>query len=181
MGKSGTGLGMAVVWGTVQDHNGYIDLRSVENKGTCIDIYLPKSTKKLQQKAPSNTLENMEGSETILIVDDEEKQREIASSFLMSLGYRTHAVVCGEDAIEYFRENRADLVVLDMIMDPGMDGLETYRGLLEIDPGTRALIVSGFSESDRVKKALDIGTGAYIKKPYMMETLGTAVRSLLDE
>ncbi|MEA2102855.1 MAG: ATP-binding protein [Thermodesulfobacteriota bacterium] len=181
MGKSGTGLGMAVVWGTVQDHNGYIDLRSVEGKGTCIDIYLPKSTKNLQQKGSKNTLEDMQGSETILIVDDEKDQRDIASSFLGSLGYRTHAVASGEDAIGYFRENRADLVVLDMIMNPGMDGLETYRGLLDINPGIRALIVSGFSESDRVKEALDIGKGAYVKKPYVMETLGMAVRSLLDE
>ena len=80
----------------------------------------------------------------------------------------------------YLKENQADLMVLDMIMDPGMDGLDTYRSIIEIHPQQKAIIVSGFSESDRVHEAQGLGAGAYVKKPYIKEKLGLAVRKELD-
>jgi len=83
--------------------------------------------------------------------------------------------------VAYLKDNTVALVVLDMIMDPGIDGLETYRRILRIHPGQRALITSGYSESDRVQEARRIGAGAYVKKPYRIETLARAVRTVLKE
>ncbi len=76
----------------------------------------------------------------------------------------------------YRRSHRADLVVLDMIMEPGMDGLETYRRILEIHPGQKSIIASGYSESVRVKEAQRLGAGTYVKKPYLLEKIGRAVK-----
>jgi DNA-binding NtrC family response regulator len=73
-----------------------------------------------------------------------------------------------------------DLILLDMIMDPGMDGLDTYRHILEINPKQKAIIVSGFSETDRVNKAQALGAGEYVRKPYVVEKLGLAVRKELE-
>jgi DNA-binding NtrC family response regulator len=78
-------------------------------------------------------------------------------------------------------ENSADLLILDMIMDLGIDGLETYKRILEFHPGQKAIIASGFSETERVKKVQKLGAGAYIKKPYVLEKIGIAVRAELDK
>jgi len=82
--------------------------------------------------------------------------------------------------VAYMKEREVDLIVLDMIMDPGMDGLDTYKKVLEIRPKQRAIIVSGFSESDRVLAAKDLGAGTYVRKPYIKEKLGLVVRKELD-
>jgi YesN/AraC family two-component response regulator len=98
---------------------------------------------------------------------------------LRTLNYNVASVSSGEEAVAYMKEHQADLIVLDMIMDPGMDGLDTYKGILEIHPRQKAIIVSGFSETDRVKAARGLGAGAYVKKPYIKEKLGLAVRKEL--
>jgi CheY-like chemotaxis protein len=117
--------------------------------------------------------------ESILVVDDVKEQREVATSMLTRLGYKVHAVSSGEEAVSYLRTHEMDLLILDMIMDPGIDGLETYRRVLEINPKQKAVIVSGFSETDRVKKAQELGAGVYVRKPYILEKLGLAIRSAL--
>jgi CheY-like chemotaxis protein len=99
---------------------------------------------------------------------------------LTKLGYRVTAVTSGEEAVENLRAHPADLVVLDMIMPGGMDGMETYMRILEIRPGQRAIITSGFSESERVKTLQQMGAGAYVQKPYNLEKFGVAVRRELD-
>jgi CheY-like chemotaxis protein len=98
---------------------------------------------------------------------------------LTRLGYRVESVSGGEEAIAYLKAKKVDLIVLDMIMDPGMDGLETYQQILAINPEQKAIIVSGFSETDRVKKALELGAGAYVRKPYILEKIGMAIRKEL--
>ncbi|MFZ0930047.1 MAG: response regulator, partial [Syntrophobacteraceae bacterium] len=103
-----------------------------------------------------------------------------AGAMLKKLNYTVYSVSSGEEAVEYLRQNTVDLVVLDMIMDPGMDGLDTYAQILEIHPHQRAIIVSGFSETERVSRAQALGAGAYVKKPYILEKLGLAVRRELD-
>jgi two-component system cell cycle sensor histidine kinase/response regulator CckA len=118
--------------------------------------------------------------ETILIVDDVKEQRDIALIMLEVLNYRVSTVKSGEEAVAYLKEHKVDLMVLDMIMNPGMDGLSTYKGVLEIYPQQKAIIVSGFSESDRVKAVQSIGAGAYVKKPYVIEKLGLAVKKELE-
>jgi len=116
-----------------------------------------------------------------LVVDDVEEQKEIASSMLKKLGYSVTSVSSGEEAVEYLKDNSADLLVLDMIMDPGIDGLDAYKRILESHPNQKALIVSGFSETDRVREAQRLGAGAYVKKPYLLEKVGLAVRTELDK
>ncbi len=113
-------------------------------------------------------------------MDDIKEQRELASMILGNLNYRVATAASGEDAVEYLKSHRADLIVLDMMMDPGMDGLDTYKSILEIHPKQKAIIVSGFSESDRVQAAQSLGVGAYLRKPYIMEKLGITVRKELD-
>jgi CheY-like chemotaxis protein len=124
--------------------------------------------------------EYMGKDESILVVDDVKEQRDLASTMLKKLNYTAISVSSGEEAVEYLKQNAVDLVVLDMIMDPGIDGLDTYARILEIQPHQRAIIVSGFSETERVSRAQALGAGAYVKKPYVLEKLGLAVRKELD-
>ena len=119
--------------------------------------------------------------ETILIVDDVETQRDISCKMLETLGYNTKAVSSGEEAVEYLKENTADLILLDMIMDPGINGRETYERVIKIHLKQKAVIVSGFSESDEVKAAQKLGAGRYIKKPFTLEKIGLAVKEELEK
>jgi two-component system cell cycle sensor histidine kinase/response regulator CckA len=181
MGRSGTGLGLAVVWGTVKDHHGYIDVQSEEGKGSTFMLYFPVTRDEIvkDQKVVSRELYTGRG-ESILVVDDVHEQRELATTMLKGLGYQVDTVASGEDAVLYLKTNRVDLMILDMIMDPGIDGLETYRRVLEINPKQKAIIVSGFSETDRVKKAQELGAGAYVRKPYILAKIGLAIKGELD-
>lgn len=183
MGRSGTGLGMAVVWGTVKDHSGYIDVKSTIGQGTGFTLYFPAVRQALPDKRSiTSSIDGFMGKgELILIVDDVEEQREIASEMLSLLGYTVQSVSSGEKAIEYMQNHSADLLVLDMIMEPGMDGLDTYRKILQLRPGQKAIITSGFAETERVKEALRLGARAYIKKPYLLEAIGKAVKTELDK
>jgi PAS domain S-box-containing protein len=182
MGRSGTGLGMAVVWGTVKDHRGFIDITSTEGQGTVITLYFPITRKVFYPDAEIASIQELMGTgESILVVDDIEAQRLIAAEMLKKLGYKVATVASGEEAVSYLHENMTDLIVLDMIMDPGIDGLETYREILKIRPGQKSIIASGYSESLRVKEALELGAGTYVKKPYLLEKIGRAIRAELDK
>jgi PAS domain S-box-containing protein len=181
MGRSGTGLGLAVVWGTVRDHDGYIDVQSTEGEVSIFTLYFPVTREdltKAEQVVPQSTY--MGRGEHILVVDDVEGQRLLASAMLEGLGYKVSSVASGEEAIEFVKKQPVDLLILDMIMDPGMDGLDTYRSILDIHPQQKAIIVSGFSETDRVHTARSLGAGAYVRKPYIIEKLGLAVKNELD-
>ncbi len=180
MGRSGTGLGMTVVWATVKDHGGYVDVQSTEGEGTRLDIYLPITRDLSAEKNGRVALEDYLGTETVLVVDDIAEQREIAEKMLGKLGYEVKSVSSGEAAVAYLSTHTTDLVVLDMIMPPGIDGLETYRRIRDIHPGQKAIIASGFTESDLVKSLRELGVGAYVAKPYTLEKIGLAVRRELD-
>ncbi len=180
MGRSGTGLGMAVVWGTVKDHSGYIDMHSTPGKGTEFTLYFPVTREAPESAAAPFTIEECRGNgETVLVVDDVKEQRDIASGMLTKLGYQVSVAASGEDAVAFLTSCTVDILVLDMIMEPGMDGLDTYRQILAVSPGQKAVIASGFSETDRVKTAQRLGAGPYIKKPYTIETLGLALQQEL--
>lgn len=182
MGRQGTGLGMAVVWGTVNDHKGYIDVKSVEGSGTVFELYFPVTEAEIISEQNSQPIDKIIGrGEKILVIDDIPEQREIASRLLKRLNYTVAAVASGEEAIEYMKKGSADLLILDMIMAPGIDGLDTYKGIIAHHPQMRALITSGFTETERVREAQRLGAGKYIKKPYTMEKLGTAIRSELEK
>jgi PAS domain S-box-containing protein len=181
MGRSGTGLGLAVVWGTVKDHDGYIDVQSTEGEGSIFTLYFPVTREdltKAEQVVPQSTY--MGRGEHILVVDDVEGQRLLASAMLEGLAYKVSTVASGEEALEFVKNNPVDLLILDMIMEPGIDGLETYQRILEIRKDQKTIIVSGFSETERVHVAQSLGAGAYIRKPYVMEKLGLVVKKELD-
>jgi PAS domain S-box-containing protein len=180
MGRSGTGLGMTVVWNTVKDHNGYIDVISQARKGTTIKIYLPTTQKEKQRKKFTPTDEYQGNGEKVLVVDDMFEQREIVSKFLEKLGYEAHTVPGGEEALKFLIKDPVDLLILDMIMDPGIDGYETYKRALDINPKQKAIIVSGYSETKKVLKAQALGAGEFIKKPYTIDKLGIAIKNVLN-
>ncbi|MCP3953722.1 MAG: response regulator [Desulfobacterales bacterium] len=180
MGRSGTGLGMAVVWGTVKDHNGYIDIQSTEGQGATFTLYFPVTREKVPNTPEKIRTEDLMGNgEKILVVDDVKEQRIIATSILEKMGYHATAVSDGEAAVIYLKTNTVDLVVLDMIMDPGIDGLETFRRIRKLKPDQKAIIASGFSETNRVKTAQQSGAGEYVKKPYTVEKLCLAIQNTL--
>jgi len=181
MGRSGTGLGMAVVWGTVKDHNGYIDIESTEGEGTTFNLYFPITREKAEKESIAPSMkEYMGNGEKVLVIDDMKDQREIATTLLSKLGYSVDVASSGEEAVEYVKNNTPDLLILDMIMEPGIDGLDTYKKILELKPNQKAIIASGFSETDRVKKAQALGAGQYVKKPYTLEKIGLAVKTELS-
>jgi len=182
MGRSGTGLGMAVVWGTVTDHHGHIDVKSTKNSGACFTIYFPTTEKSKKQKQEALPMDKYMGNkESILIVDDEKRQLQFATDILNKLNYSVTALESGETAVIYMKNNSPDLVILDMLMEPGIDGYETYRQIIRTHPGQNSIITSGFSESDRVKKTQKLGAGVYVKKPYTFETIGLAVKNALKD
>jgi CheY-like chemotaxis protein len=180
MQRSGTGLGMTVIWATIKDHDGYIDVQSQEGEGTHICIYLPATREVARAVDRRVVLEDCLGHERILVVDDIAEQRDIAVKMLSKLGYIVSAVTSGEEAQAFINTHKIDLMVLDMIMPGGMDGLQTYRQIIEVHPGQKAIIASGYSESERVRELQKLGAGAYVQKPYTLEKIGMAVRRELD-
>jgi PAS domain S-box-containing protein len=182
MGRSGTGLGMAVVWGTVKDHNGYIVTDSTEGKGTTFKLYFPIKREEIQEPERVVSDEEYTGNgEKILVVDDVATQREIATKLLEKLNYKVETMASGEEAVEYMKNNTADLLLLDMIMDPGIDGLDTYKAIIKTHPEQKAVIASGSSETARVREARRLGTGAYIRKPYTLKKIGLAIKTELKK
>lgn len=181
MGRSGTGLGLTVVWNTMTDHNGRVFAKS-SDKGTSFHLYFPVTKKIKSEEFNSKKEKDITGNgEHILIVDDETQLRDIAGKMLQTLKYSVHTVSSGESAIEYVKNNKADLIVIDMLMEPGMNGRQTYEEILKLYPDQKAIIASGFSESDDVKSALRLGAGGYIKKPYSMDQLGQVINKVLTD
>ncbi|MDR3669987.1 MAG: response regulator [Holophaga sp.] len=178
MGRSGTGLGMAVVWGTVQDHHGHITVSSVPDHGSTFDLFFPVTREEGVPEPGNVPMGEYRGhGERILVVDDLEEQRTLVSAILERLDYQVVTAASGEAAVEYLKGHTVDLVLLDMIMDPGMDGLATYRQILALHPGQKAIIASGYAENERVVEAIALGASRYLKKPYTIENLGQALRA----
>jgi PAS domain S-box-containing protein len=181
MGRSGTGLGLAVVWNIMQDHEGYIDVSSDEN-GTTFELYFHITKDEVSVKDLPISMENYKGSgESVLVVDDEKNQREICCKMLDTLGYRAKAVSSGEEAVAYLRERGVDIILLDMIMDPGINGRETYERIVKIHPKQKAIIVSGYAETDEVKKTQKLGACKYVKKPLKLQEIGLAIKEELKK
>lgn len=180
MGRSGTGLGLAVVWNTMEDHDGKIVVESGDT-GTCFQLYFPTTKAAPVSSLEDDTTKELTGkSEHILVVDDEPQLRDIACQMLMSLGYKVDTVNSGEAAIDFVKKTGVDLIVLDMLMEPGLNGRETYEQIKRIRPGQKAIITSGFSESHEVRATMQLGAGGFIKKPYSLKQLGRAVKEALQ-
>lgn len=180
MGKSGTGLGLTVVWNTMDDHNGEVSVTS-DSSGTTFTLLFPTTSNLLSDKEETFEIDHLKGNqETILIIDDEPQLREIARQQLTLLGYTCITVESGEAAIDYLKENTVDVMLLDMLMEPGLNGRETYEEVSRFHPGQKAIIASGYSESKEVELALQKGVGEFVKKPYSLRQLGTAIKKILQ-
>jgi len=178
IGRSGSGLGLSVVYGIVKDHKGYYDVFSRVSEGTEFVLYFPAVHEAVANV--THKKKNYGGHETILVVDDLPEQRDLVSLLLSTLGYKVTVASGGREAVQYLREQSVDIVVLDMIMEPDFDGLDTYREIIKLWPGQKAVIVSGFSATDRVNEMQRLGAGPYIKKPYNLHAIGKAIREELD-
>jgi PAS domain S-box-containing protein len=175
--KRGTGLGLSVVDSVVRDHDGYIDLVTREGQGTSFYLYFPV-TRAADQRPASE--EDPRGTERLLVVDDDDMQRTVTSELLNRLGYNVTCAESGETALELLGQSHYDLLILDMIMPGTIDGAETFRRSLAINPEVRAIIVSGFSETERVRVAQEFGAGPFVRKPLTRSSLARAVRQELD-
>jgi two-component system, cell cycle sensor histidine kinase and response regulator CckA len=180
MGK-GTGMGLASAFGIVKNHNGIIHFTSTLGTGTTFYIYLPASDLLAED---DTTLEEKvrKGSETILVVDDEDYILDACQAMLTKLGYNAILVNNAEEALEMFRKDndKIDLIILDMVM-PGMDGLTAYEHLKEINPDVKVLLSSGYSLTGAVKEILDKGCDEYIQKPFSLSRISRVTRELLDK
>ncbi|MBT3192897.1 MAG: response regulator [Verrucomicrobia bacterium] len=178
MGRSGSGLGLTVVYGVVRDMGGYVDVDTQPNTGTEMRLYLPVSDLAIEDER--TVVERCTGHERILIVDDTREQRQLAKHILSDLGYAVETASNGREAIAQLQDHAVNLVLMDMIMEDDLDGLDTYKAILKIHPNQKCLVVSGFSETDRVRETLECGAGGFISKPYSIDQLSSAIREELD-
>lgn len=179
LGHSGSGLGLAVVWNAVQEHQGFIEVKQPA-AGSLFELNFPATKAVICSLTVALDENEIKGcGEHILVVDDEESIRFLAEKLLIDLGYQVSLVSSGEAAVEFLRDGCADLLLLDMLMEPGMNGYQTFKEIKSRHPEQKALIASGFSESDEVKKAQLLGAGAYLKKPYTLQELGVAIKKEL--
>ncbi len=177
MGRSGTGLGLTIVWDTVHEHGGYVDLTS-DSSGTRISLYFPATHERLASARTTSSFTTRLGKgQNVLVVDDQESQREIARRLLARLGYQVHTAESGEEAIEFIKNHPVDLVLLDMVMEPGIDGFETYKRIRELVPDQKAIIISGLPDSKEMEEARKLGISQFIRKPFSLQELGQALSS----
>jgi len=179
MGR-GTGLGLASAYGIIQNHRGFMTVYSEPGKGTTFNIYLPASSK-APVREKSVEAEIVQGSGTILLVDDEEMIVEVGGEMLESLGYTVLESPNGETAIDIYqaRRDRIDLVILDMIM-PGMSGGETFDRIKKINPDARILLASGYSINGQASAIMQRGCDGFIQKPFNLLELSLKISEILS-
>jgi CheY-like chemotaxis protein len=178
MGR-GTGLGLASVYGIIKGHAGYIDVESKNDSGTTFSIYIPASNQKVQSSIDTHKI--VEGTGTVLLVDDEEMVLDVGLKLLESLGYTVLSAKSGSDAVKTYEEKKEqiDMVILDLIM-PQMGGGETFDRLKEISPDVRVLLSSGYSIDGQAKEILKRGCDGFIQKPFSIEELSGKISEMLD-
>jgi PAS domain S-box-containing protein len=179
----GTGLGLATAYSIVKRHEGAISVDSAWGKGTTVSIFLPASKKPVQE-VPAARPVPYEGKGRILVMDDEEMVRDVSVSILEALGYEAFAVKDGSEAIDAYVEalktgSPFDVVILDLTVPGAMGGKEAVRKLLDIDPGAKVIVSSGYSQDPILSMYRDYGFSGVIAKPYQMGELGQAVKLVL--
>ncbi|MDL2320996.1 PAS domain S-box protein [Desulfosarcina sp. OttesenSCG-928-B08] len=182
MGRSGSGLGMSVVLGTLKDHGGYLDICTQEGVGTTFTLYFSGSRVHESADASVYIDDYLGNGESILIIDNMADQRLMARRMMERLGYDVHTAATGEEALAMIAEKRFDILLLDLALPGDISGLETLRMILEKVPDQRAIIVSNHADANMedTREARRLGAGVCIKKPYSLERIGMAVRAELD-
>jgi len=177
----GTGLGLAMVYGMVKQHGGYIVGYSEPGMGTTFKIYLPVTATETKTETPAKKLIIPRGTEIVLLVDDEEMLRDLGKRILERSGYTVLTAANGKDALNIYGKQRSEisLVILDLIM-PEMGGKQCLGELLKIDSQVKVLIASGYSAAGETKKAIESGARGFVGKPYDMRHMLNAVREVLD-
>jgi len=177
---SGTGLGLASAYGIIKNHSGIINVYSEKGHGTTFKIYLPASDKEVSDERPPTGMP-LRGTETILLVDDEDMVIDVGKEILENLGYTAITAPSGTEAIRLFKQisDKIGLVILDMIM-PDMSGSETYDNLKKIDPNVKVLLSSGYSIDGRATEILNRGCNGFIQKPFNLRQISQKMREILD-
>jgi PAS domain S-box-containing protein len=175
----GSGLGLSIVHGIVEDHKGYITVDAMLGKGTTFSLFFPAS-REIELEKPDDLSQALTGTESILVIDDDGIQRRVLKQILERLGYKVTTVASGEEAVAHLRSHPQQLLIIDMIME-GIDGVETFRQILEFSSKQKAIILSGYAMTQRVQEALDMGAGMFISKPVIFKELAFAVRHELDK
>ena len=180
MGR-GTGLGLASAYGIIKNHDGFIDVYSEKGQGTTFNIYLPASEKEAVKEVEIHE-ELYRGTESLLLVDDEDMIVDVGCGIIDRLGYKSLTAKSGEEAIGIYKKNydKIDMVILDMIM-PDMGGGETYDKLKEINPDIKVLLSSGYSIDGLATEILERGCNGFIQKPFNMADLSKKIREILDK
>jgi two-component system, cell cycle sensor histidine kinase and response regulator CckA len=175
------GLSLASAYGIIKGHGGYIDVESIEGRGTTFSIYLPASEKEVH-KVVKTAEECTRGMETVLLVDDEAGILKVGRELLEAMGYRVLTAGNGKEGVDVYRKNqdKIDLVILDLVM-PYMGGSETYDRLKEINPDIKVLLASGFSINGEAHEILERGCNGFIQKPFRMNKLGEKMREILNK
>jgi CheY-like chemotaxis protein len=181
MGR-GTGLGLAMVHGIVKQHNGHVTVHSEVGEGTTFKVYFPASGGEVENDVLTSTIMPAFGTETVLLVDDEEFVRELGARVLTNHGYTVLQAKNGTEALDLFKKesSRISLVILDLIM-PGMGGRECLKGLLKIDPNMKILVASGYSADGSVGEIIRMGAKGFVTKPLRVKDLLREVRRVLEE
>jgi polar amino acid transport system substrate-binding protein len=178
----GTGLGMAIVHGIVNQHNGFVYVYSELEKGTVFKIFLPLIDKQTLSEIENQTEEPPKGgTETILVVEDDPSVRKVVEDVLKNYGYAIISAEDGQEAVEKFCENRAriQLVLMDMVM-PRKSGLQAYREIKQLQPDTRVLFTSGYT-ADFIKSRGELDKEAeLVMKPVKPSDLLRKVREMID-
>ncbi len=177
----GTGLGLASAYGIVKSHGGFIKVYSEKGNGTIVTFFLP-ATQGVVVKPVQSPVQLLKGSETILVIDDEEVTLHVTTEMLEKLGYRVFGACGGQEGVALYRQNSAniDLVILDMIM-PGMTGCETFEALKQINPEVNVILSSGYSLNGQAKAIIDRGCRGFMQKPFGIEELSAKVRTILQD
>ncbi len=177
----GTGLGLASVYGIVKNHRGFIDVRSAVGRGTEFEFFFP-AIEAPARVAKTNADDALGGTETLLIIDDEQMILDVTSEMLKRIGYQVKTAPNGSEGIKIFRctKDRIPLVILDMVM-PEMTGAQVFNELKKIDPGVCVLLASGYSAEKQAARMLEEPYTDFIQKPYDIRRLSRKIRSLLEK